>query len=278
VGKKVVHVAPRGFGPKGKPVKGKGPKKPGFGLPQRAPEVKLPRKLGYSKYPPMVEGASRLFIAFPLPGPLVDDIMTLKEYSEQVEKKLRDFKLHINFKFLGYIPQKLIPDIIDALGKIRFRPFEIELPSLHVYRFNKKKKELIIKVENSESYKSLKRDISLAMKSLGLPPNRSIHQVPVIPHIALIYPSRTCGNDLEDMVDKHNRHFGSVKVDHFHLYETKTTDSELSHVSLGVFQADPDATAGEEPPREAKGAPRAPRDTRDPKNSKDSKEERAPRA
>jgi 2'-5' RNA ligase len=208
----------------------------GAATPKPSPR-KSPAEFRFTKYPPTLAGQSRLFLAIPLPDHVIAEIAKLREHSPLMAKKLREFKLHVTLKYLGYVPSETLPLIVKKLSEVKFAPFEIALPGMHVYKFNRKKKELILKVEDTDPLRLLKRSVSLALKPLRLPPIRVIHQVPVIPHVSLIYPPRVPSPDLDNLLARHNRHFGSFKAEKFVLYLTTTTEANLEHTALHSFSA-----------------------------------------
>lgn len=70
----------------------------------------------------------RCFVAVDLPEEIKREIPAIQRNIEMDGLKLVDPELvHITLKFLGEVPQGRIGDIIDALARVRFAPFQARI-------------------------------------------------------------------------------------------------------------------------------------------------------
>ncbi|MBW2990178.1 RNA 2',3'-cyclic phosphodiesterase [Candidatus Woesearchaeota archaeon] len=107
----------------------------------------------------------RLFIAIDLPE-------EVKQVIEEIKKPIKDIKgvkpvrkqnLHLTMKFLGEIEDDKVKKIVEALGKVEFKPFNLSLGKLGFFPNEKRIRVLWIDAVPAEPLKILKQEIDKAL-------------------------------------------------------------------------------------------------------------------
>lgn len=114
----------------------------------------------------------RCFVAVELPEALKEAIASL---TEQVRKSGADARwvraenFHITLKFLGSVPEEMLPDIKDAMaGAAKSHAgFRLSFKGAGVFPSRKRPRVVWIGAEDSERLIDLQRDVEQAMEALG---------------------------------------------------------------------------------------------------------------
>ncbi len=115
---------------------------------------------------------ARLFISLPLEGALTRDIHKGFESLDLPWEKLKIVEpdnMHLTLKFLGPTPIEKIPDIINALQKIKLSEDNIELITDKTQIFNEKRPQVLsIGLQTNETLQELYNKIDQSLFDAGL--------------------------------------------------------------------------------------------------------------
>ncbi len=122
----------------------------------------------------------RLFIACPLPEPVMDQLLTVMEGVVGARWQHED-QLHLTLRFLGKADRHQCDDVISALSMIDFPPIDIALAG--VGEFDKKRSggALWAGVSPAAALAGLHRKIDQAMIRIGFDPDPQAY----LPHITV---------------------------------------------------------------------------------------------
>jgi RNA 2',3'-cyclic 3'-phosphodiesterase len=116
-------------------------------------------------------GKKRLFIAIDLPEPIRDKLQQLQQ---ELKRYARDAKwvkvggIHLTLKFLGYVDQSRIPDIVNALSGVvkSFAPVEIDLNGCGFFPNARRPNVLWVGIE-SKTIQNLQKEVESSMERLS---------------------------------------------------------------------------------------------------------------
>jgi len=134
-------------------------------------------------------------------------------------------EFHMTIQFLGDDIKSAVP-IIEALKKIQFAPFEIEMGNALPFPNAWNPRGVWIECKLSPELKKLAEDIQRAMKELGYIPDK-----PFKAHITLGRYKHPPGQKIEEAGDESNR----FDVKEFYLVESALTPTGPLHKKLGSF-------------------------------------------
>ncbi|MBR9676256.1 RNA 2',3'-cyclic phosphodiesterase [Candidatus Woesearchaeota archaeon] len=108
----------------------------------------------------------RLFIAINLPSKIIDELRRIREelFDENITASITK-NFHLTLKFLG--ETKKLDEIIEALKKISFEPFKLELKNLGVFPNKDYIRVAWVGIEESKQLLELHKQIGWALKPFG---------------------------------------------------------------------------------------------------------------
>jgi RNA 2',3'-cyclic 3'-phosphodiesterase len=180
----------------------------------------------------------RLFVALEIPAAVRDNLATLIEELRNAEPRVRWVRaenLHVTLKFLGETPSEKLGAIRDALSAVRSeRPVELDFRGLGFFPSERHPRVLWASMDASPNVKSLAASIDQTVEKLGFP--REDREF--TPHltIARFSPSRLPEKLHAAIQQNRTRESGRVRVDEFHLIESKLKPSGAEYARLASFR------------------------------------------
>src|SRR3989344_3246386 len=104
----------------------------------------------------------RLFIAIELPKEVKDYLFSIKNnFNKNIAKVnwIAKKNIHLTLKFLGDIDEKLAKEIVEKLGEIKLKKFELELDELGFFPNENYIKIIWVGVKNPVKVMELQQDI-----------------------------------------------------------------------------------------------------------------------
>jgi len=121
----------------------------------------------------------RLFVALPVATMLEQQVGALPQGGFKAQWN-HGKDLHITLRFLGDLTPDRLPDIQDALEKVRRAPFHIEIAGLGLFE-NKRQSVLYAAIPSTRKLTALVTDITDRLAPLGF----DFGTRPYVPHITL---------------------------------------------------------------------------------------------
>jgi 2'-5' RNA ligase len=107
----------------------------------------------------------RLFIAVELSSEARDSIEKIKVDFNLLRgiRFVEKNNIHITLKFLGEVEEEMIPEMISALQKVKFKPFKLSLSEIGVFPNENNMRVLWVDAKPAEPLAELKKRIDLAL-------------------------------------------------------------------------------------------------------------------
>lgn len=175
----------------------------------------------------------RLFVAIRPPADIRNGLLALMS-GIMGARWQHDDQLHITLRFVGEVDRHRTNDLIDALGNIRFSPFEVALGGIGCFDRKGQVHTLWAGVQPRDALAQLHQKVDRACVHTGLSPdNRSY-----FPHVTLARFGRTAG-PMETFVALHAA-FASAPftVDAFALYESHLGQVGSTYHVIERYRAD----------------------------------------
>ncbi|MGC8764291.1 MAG: RNA 2',3'-cyclic phosphodiesterase [Brevinematia bacterium] len=179
----------------------------------------------------------RIFIAIDLPLELKNKISGFVEVLKKKEnrgiKYVAAENLHLTLKFIGEIGDKNLKLIIEALSKISFKPFNLELKSTGCFPtfFNPRVLWIGTKDEDSHLFDLYKNIVSNLPEDLI---KKDEHDFS--PHLTIARFKSKPSNEFINFLKSENNHdFGEFSVKSFCVYESMLKPSGAVYTKLKEF-------------------------------------------
>jgi len=167
----------------------------------------------------------RLFVAIEIDDKIKEKIA--ETCKELIEKSSLE-KLHITLKFIGEVEDDKIDQVIKALEKINFEPFEIDFKGVGAFPNQNFIRVVWVGCE-SKKLSELSEKIENALANFCKKEKR-----PFSGHVTIARPKRKI--DLKDFFAKHKeKGFGKMKVDSFVLKKSTLTKTGAIHETIRRF-------------------------------------------
>ncbi|AKM09628.1 RNA 2',3'-cyclic phosphodiesterase [Croceicoccus naphthovorans] len=161
----------------------------------------------------------RLFIAIRPPEPVIDAMIDVMDGIENARWQ-DEAQLHLTLRYVGEVDTPTANDIADALGRIRFAPFDLTYRGVGHFERSHWPSAVWAGVVPSPGLDTLAKKVERACVSAGCAPETRRFT----PHVTLARLNRSSG-PVGDWMARHGDFAcAPVRVDHFTLYE-----STLSH-------------------------------------------------
>ena len=122
----------------------------------------------------------RLFIAIKLSIEQLNEVKNVQKEFDTLIHGSKSSDFHLTLKFLGEIDEKLLPNIIDALNKVKIDEINLILSNIGVFPGNNNPRVLWVGLNNDDNLAALEKNISNALSFLNLKEDHKFH-----PHITL---------------------------------------------------------------------------------------------
>ncbi|KMS57640.1 RNA 2',3'-cyclic phosphodiesterase [Sphingobium cupriresistens] len=158
----------------------------------------------------------RLFVAIRPPADQRAHLLSLMDGVDGARWQSDD-QLHLTLRFIGAVDRHRANDIADALGAIRFAPFDVHLTGVGAFDRKGVVDTLWAGVKPRDPLAALHRKIDRACVSIGLSPESRAY----LPHVTLARFGRS-GGLIDPFLARHaalNR--APFRVDRFTLFESR---------------------------------------------------------
>ncbi len=181
----------------------------------------------------------RAFLAIPLNTKL---LKTLAELQGQLEKEVdgirwsRSQALHLTLHFFGETTQENLEKIKASMLSVKrcFRPFEVDIKGLGGFPGLHRARVLWLGLEPDDQIKLLHRNIQLALRDNGLPPDSR----PYTPHLTLGRARRKAVDISTPSVTLTDTAIGHLEIDRMILYESRLHPGGAEHIPLFTVNFD----------------------------------------
>ncbi|WP_176590388.1 RNA 2',3'-cyclic phosphodiesterase [Sphingobium sp. EM0848] len=175
----------------------------------------------------------RLFIAIRPPAEVRAGLLTLM-HGIMGARWQSDDQLHLTLRFVGEVDRHQANDLADALGKVRFSPFEIALSGVGCFDRKGHVHTLWAGVQPRDPLAQLHRKADRACIQAGLSPDDRSY----FPHVTLARFGRAVGSMDAFMA----RHAGlaspSFTVEDFALFESHLSQAGSTYHMIERYRAD----------------------------------------
>ncbi len=162
----------------------------------------------------------RLFTALPVPDDVKTSIGALSRKGLDGRWTAPD-DLHITIRFLGDTEEERVPEIIEALSRVRRSPFHIEGQGLSAF-YNKSQTVLYATVESTRKLTALCAEVTDALTPLGF----DFGMRPYVPHIT-VARLKSPPKKIEHYIKSHSRHLHyNWKATSFSLMQSAPPDEK----------------------------------------------------
>ncbi|AEG47919.1 2'-5' RNA ligase [Sphingobium chlorophenolicum L-1] len=146
-----------------------------------------------------------------------------------------DNQLHLTLRFVGEVDRPRADDLADALGHIRFSPFEIALSGVGCFDRKGQVHTLWAGVQPRDPLVQLHQKVDRACIRIGLPPDNRNY----FPHITLARFGRTAGAMEPFMALNAALASAPFTVAEFALYESQLGQTGSTYHMIERYRADP---------------------------------------
>lgn len=144
-------------------------------------------------------GSLKLFVALPVPDSVREKLAALPR--KGVEGRwVADDDFHITIRFLGDVEDGRVPEILDALTRVRRLPFYIEGQGLSAF-YNKNQTVLYGVIASTRKLTALCTDVTDMLTPLGF----DFGTRPYLPHLT-VARLKTPSKKVENYIKRHGRH------------------------------------------------------------------------
>ncbi len=109
----------------------------------------------------------RLFVALDVPQTVRTELARLQDLARQAVRGTFPASFHLTLKFLGEVPQEILPALQERLARIPFEPFPLQLTRLGHFGVAKAPRVLWVGTTAPPALLRLVRDIEAATPGLG---------------------------------------------------------------------------------------------------------------
>jgi len=163
----------------------------------------------------------RLFVGVEIPGDVAADLYPLARGIKGLDAQTPD-NMHITLKFIGNVDPGLAGEIDQALAKIAFEPFDLEVQGLNVFASSRKIRIFWAGVKEQPVMRQLATRVENALLALEECPDMEMRKF--TPHITLGRNRNAARATIEqavaDHIDLSSRAF---TIDRFCLYQSHST-------------------------------------------------------
>lgn len=158
----------------------------------------------------------RIFIALPIPEKIATTIIPLQNGIEGARFSPRE-NFHITLRFLGDMHEPDIEDLDNAIGEIKFAPFDLSLSGIDFFG-RTEPHSIHAKVVENAQLNALQEKVDTICTRLGFKKDH----LKFVPHLTLAYLKS--GTQLQSVIDYQTRNalFKSKvwRADRFNLYSS----------------------------------------------------------
>ncbi|MBX2832099.1 MAG: RNA 2',3'-cyclic phosphodiesterase [Rhodospirillales bacterium] len=163
----------------------------------------------------------RLFVGVEIPGDVAADLYPLARGIKGLDAQTPD-NMHITLKFIGNVDPGLAAEIDQALAKIAFEPFDLQVQGLNVFASSRKIRIFWAGVKDQPVMRQLASRVENALLALEECPDMEMRKF--TPHITLGRNRNAARATIEqavaDHIDLSSRAF---TIDRFCLYQSHST-------------------------------------------------------
>lgn len=157
----------------------------------------------------------RLFIAIRPPAPVIDAMLALMDGIEHARWQ-DEAQLHLTLRFVGEVDTPTANDLADALGRIRFAPFDLTFRGVGHFERSHWPSAVWAGVAPSPELAALAKKVERACVAAGCAGETRRF----VPHVTLARLNRSSGPVGGWMARHGDFACAPVRVDHFALYES----------------------------------------------------------
>jgi 2'-5' RNA ligase len=121
-------------------------------------------------------GMTRAFIAVELDPKLLSEVLNVQKeilLTGADIKGVEPENIHFTLKFLGEIPHTTVAEVMQCMGKLDFRPFEIDLAGVGCFPTIRNPRVIWIGVTGGlESFTSVAKQLESSLREIGFQPER----------------------------------------------------------------------------------------------------------
>lgn len=160
----------------------------------------------------------RLFVAIRPTEAIIDAMIDTMDEVENARWQ-DEMQLHLTLRFIGEVDTPLANDTADALGRIKFAPFDLSFQGVGHFERSHWPSALWAGVAPCPELLTLQKKVERACVSAGLPAETRRFT----PHVTLARLNRSAG-DVAPWLSRHGSiAAGPMRVDAFTLYESTLT-------------------------------------------------------
>lgn len=174
---------------------------------------------------------TRLFIALDLSDPARKKVYEICDGIKGIRWTKRK-QLHLTLSFIGDTDNKMIPQLSEALSRLKFKPFDLTISGTGFFRSN----IFFLKIDESADLSALKKRIDVILNEiLGYEPDKC----KFIPHITLARFKRPLSSGKARFLTQVFAPVSLEKfsIDKFILYSSETESNGAIHTPLKVISA-----------------------------------------
>lgn len=173
----------------------------------------------------------RLFIALPLPGPVKEQLVDMKQPIDGVRWEQKS-KLHLTLKFLGDTNYDRARQLQEKLNAIECPSFAISLKGFGYFPKGNQPKVLWTGVKKSQLLTRLQQTIEDECTAMGFDPESRSFK----PHITIARTNSASKRDVMSFINQHKKfQITDVPVEEFVLYESKLDANGAKHSRIKTF-------------------------------------------
>jgi 2'-5' RNA ligase len=173
----------------------------------------------------------RLFIAIDLPDPILDGLDLLFR-AVPVGRPCSREQLHLTLFFLGDVPEKDCPPLIEALRSVKIPAFALRMEGVGCFPSPHRPRILWAGLSFPAGLHQLKKQIDSALLPLGFAPEKR----PFHPHLTLARIKNPRVTGIAGFLERH-REFLSEEfpVNNFYLYSSKLAPRGAVYTKVETF-------------------------------------------
>ncbi len=174
----------------------------------------------------------RLFVGLELPTATRQALALLRGGVDGARWQT-DAQYHLTLRFIGEVETRRAGEIADALGRIRFAPFALDIEGLGVFGKLRKPRALWAGVRDPAPLKHLHEKIDQALDRVGIAPETRKYR----PHVTLARFRGRCARLERYLVDHRDFATPRITVDHFALFSSHLGHEGARYVVEARFAA-----------------------------------------
>jgi len=180
----------------------------------------------------------RLFVAIDLPKPVAWRLAQLLVQPPRGVRPVRPGQMHLTLHFLGDVADAAHAVLPEALARVAFEPFTLEIRGTGVFPPRGRPTVLWAGVADSAPLAALHAAIAAVLASCGL----EIERRPYVPHVTLarLTPAVPRAWTSRFLADTAGLEGDAIPVDRFLLYDSLKRDGTTEHAVEATFPPRPD--------------------------------------